>query len=292
MYLMIIITNLLGLLLLFNILSKANNYRIFKRMTVELSSYKPRVHFIDRLESRYLVQTQLDRFISFETFKHACMVWLAIVLVFVILVPMDFLLSLIMVILFMSLPFLLIEKYLKWVDIKIDQGIFELLNQINARLIKNDDVLAAIRDAQEVVKNKHVLCIVEKFNQMIKVGIPTSQAFKIIQTSIHNDYLKYVFINIEIVLSRRGNVPALMKALENEFTSIQIEVNKRKVELEYEKNMMLFSILLVALTVYKIVSDHDYILQYFQKNSAMVYLVFAFILLGVIFAASANRKSY
>lgn len=290
--LMIIIINLIGLLLLINKFNKACTQRTFKKLTVELNSYKPRVDFMSKIESRYLNQTQLDRFISFETFTQAYVVWLAVVILSIFLIRIDFRLSLFMGFAMIIIPILLIEKYLKWVDIKIDQGIFELLNQINARLVKNDDILAATRDAQEVIKNKHVLCIIENFNQMIKVGIPASQVFKIIQASIHNDYLKYVFINIEIVLSRRGNIPALMKALENEFTSIQIEVNKRKVELEYEKNMMAFSILLVALTVFKIVSDHDYILLYYQRNSYMIYLVFSFIALGVIFAASASRKSY
>lgn len=292
MHLSIVLLNLFSMTIIFLLFSRSNEARAFRKLSVDLSSYKPRIKLSSKLETRYLQQTQLSRHMGMNTLLGLYLIWVTVALVLTILSQTNILMSFLILVVSSGLPLLLLEKYLSWLDLKIDQGIFELLTQINARLVKNEDILVAIKDAQASLKNKYVLFIVERFNQMIKVGIPPAQVFKSIQASVHNDYMKYVLINIEVVLSRRGNIPALMKALESEFTSIQIEVNKRKVELEYEKNMMVFSIMLVALTVIKIVDDHDYILTYFQRNQPMIYLVVVFIVFGVFFAFSTSRSSY
>lgn len=284
--------NLIGIMILFFLINQSSETREYRKLSVDLSSYKPRVNFRSKLETRYLLQTQLNQYIDMKTFLGIYAVWCSVTFIFLILFKLSLIVSLLIMFASAVTPILLLEKYLSWVDIKIDQGIFELLTQINAHLIKNEDILVAIKDAQVRIRNKHVLFIIKRFNHMIKVGIPPAQVFKSIQPSVHNDYMKYVLINIEVVLSRRGNIPALMKALESEFTSIQIEVNKRKVALEYEKNMTTFSILLVVLTVIKIINDHDYILTYFQRNPPMVYPIIIFIAFGVIFVFSSSRSSY
>lgn len=288
----LVLLNLIGIAILFLIIYQYSETGKYRKLSVDLSSYKPRVNFISKLETRYLLQTQLNQYMDLKIFFGIYAVWCAVALVLVILIKVSPIPSVLILLASAGTPILLLEKYISWVDIKIDQGIFELLTQINAHLVKNEDILVALKDAQVRIRNKYVLFIIERFNHMIKVGIPPAQVFKSIQPSVHNDYMKYVLINIEVVLNRRGNIPALMKALESEFTSIQIEVNKRKVELEYEKNMTMFSILLVVLTVIKIIDDHDYILTYFQRNPPMVYPVIVFIAFGVVFALSSSRSSY
>ena len=284
--------NLLSVILIMSLLELKIKKHSLRNYTHEMSSFKPRLEILKRIEVRFLKQTQLDSILSIDQFGQLYSIWCAVCTVLLLLFQFNAPILLVLMLVFYGFPFMVLEKYLSFVDLKIDQGIFELLSHVNARLIKNEDVIAALKESQSTLKNKYVLHIVNQFNQYIKIGIPPGQVFSIIQTSIHNDYLKYLFINVEIVFKRRGSITELMKALENEFTSIQIEVNKRKVEIEYEKNMMLFSIFLVAITVIRIISDHDYISSYFSQNTQMVYPIVFIIIIGLAIAFSANKTSY
>lgn len=288
----IAIINLFSMTIIFNQLQFKSQIRSYNNFPKEMNSYKPKFQFWKQFEIRYLRQTQLDRYFTIDEFGQIYLIWCAVIIVLLLTIKTNTIIFIVTLLLVICAPFVILEKYLSLIDLKIDQGIFELLTQINARLIKNEDVISALKESQCSLKNKRIVYIINQFNQHIKLGIPPVQVFSMIQTSIHNDYMKYLFVNIEIVFKRRGNITELMKALENEFTSIQIEVNKRKVEIEYEKNMMLLSIALVAMTVAKITNDHDYILEYFSQNDQMVTFVVIFIILGLVIALSANKTSY
>ena len=143
-----------------------------------------------------------------------------------------------------------------------------------------------------MVDNKYILKVLAEFNQYIKFGVAPSLAFIRIRSMIRNEYLKYLFLNVEIVYTRRGNVIELMKALENEYTSIQIEINKRKVELSHERKMTAVALMMVVLTTLKIIRDNDYILAYYKQHDAIIYIIASFVLLGIGIIIKANITKY
>jgi len=261
-------------------------------MPLNIHSYQRVFNLKNALENRYLVQTFLsDRFV-FQDLVTGMLLWCLTLMILFIVLGFTNVFGLIVLLFLMFVPVFIMEKYIDHVDLSIDKGIFDLLTQINARMLKSEDIMGALQETQRVIKNKYLLKILSVFNRTIRLGIPPTQAFSRLQAVTRNDYLKYLFINIEIVYLRRGNVHELMRALENEYTSIQIEINKRKVALEHEKNMTLFSLILVVLTTIKIINDNDYILTFYRANPLFTMLLTLFVLAGMGFIVKANLTKY
>ncbi len=265
----------------------------FKQKHIQkIHSYQSYFNIKDFVEKRYIAHTFLSEKIDGANLLGLWMLWcFTAVVLFSVLGRMTFL-GVMLMLFIMALPILIMEKYMAHVDLSIDKGIFNLLTQINARLLKSEDILIALQEAQQTTTNKYILKIIKAFNHTVRLGMPPIQAFSRLQIATNNEYLKYLFINIEIVYMRRGNVQELMRALENEYTSIQIEINKRKVALEHEKNMTLFSMLMVVLTTVKIVKDNDYIMTFYRGSPFLIGVLALIVLLGIGFVVKASLTKY
>jgi Flp pilus assembly protein TadB len=189
-------------------------------------------------------------------------------------------------------PVICLDKLLERIDRDIDRGVFQFLSLINAKLMQSEDIIKAIKVAESELKNKSILRIVKVFNQTIKAGVPPETAFEKVQDVSCNEYLNYVFSNIEVVYVRRGNIVELMKGLENEFISIQVEVNRRKVAIEHERNMVWLSLGIVGFVTINIMRDHDYIRRYFENHYLAYVCVIMFALLGLVFMTLTKRIKY
>jgi Flp pilus assembly protein TadB len=244
------------------------------------------------VEKRYIMQTFLSERLTVQDFLLLMLLWCIMIVILFCVLGIVNILGFTMMILSLATPLLLLEKYIERVDLSIDKGIFNLLTQINARMLKSEDILRALQEAEHTINNKHIIKIISVFNRTIKLGLPPTQAFSRLQIVTRNEYLRYLFTNIEIVYLRRGNVHELMRALENEYTSIQIEINKRKVALEHEKNMTLFSLSLVVLTTIKIIKDNDYILTFYRANSFLTAVLALFVIIGMGFVLKASFTKY
>ncbi|HSN67202.1 MAG TPA: hypothetical protein VLS94_11220 [Fusibacter sp.] len=259
---------------------------------LNMHSYQTYFNLKDFVEKRYIMQTFLSERLTVHDFLLMLLLWCIMIVTLFCVIGMVNVLGLTMMLLGLATPILLLEKYIDRVDLSIDKGIFNLLTQINARMLKSEDILRALQEAEQTINNKHIVKIISIFNRTIKLGLPPTQAFSRLQIVTRNEYLKYLFTNIEIVYLRRGNVHELMRALENEYTSIQIEINKRKVALEHEKNMTLFSMSLVVLTTIKIIKDNDYILTFYRANSFLTAVLAMFVIIGMGFVLKASFTKY
>lgn len=259
---------------------------------LNMHSYQTYFNLKDFVEKRYIMQTFLSERITVHDFLLWMLLWCIMIITMFCVFGMVNILGLTMMLFGLATPILLLEKYIDRVDLSIDKGIFNLLTQINARMLKSEDILRALQEAEQSINNKYIVKIISIFNRTIKLGLPPAQAFSRIQIVTRNEYLKYLFTNIEIVYLRRGNVQELMRALENEYTSIQIEINKRKVALEHEKNMTLFSMSLVVITTIKIIKDNDYILTFYRGNSFLTVVLIFFVIIGMGLVLKASFTKY
>lgn len=259
---------------------------------INMHSYQTYFNLKDFVEKRYIMQTFLSERLTVQDFLLLMLLWCIMIVILFCVLGIVNILGFTMMILSLATPLLLLEKYIERVDLSIDKGIFNLLTQINARMLKSEDILRALQEAEHTINNKHIIKIISVFNRTIKLGLPPTQAFSRLQIVTRNEYLRYLFTNIEIVYLRRGNVHELMRALENEYTSIQIEINKRKVALEHEKNMTLFSLSLVVLTTIKIIKDNDYILTFYRANSFLTAVLALFVIIGMGFVLKASFTKY
>lgn len=250
----------------------------------EMKSYKIKQKISSKIEQRYIIQTFLEPYIQIEELGMFYLIWCALCL------SLIGHLTWILVIALIVLPILALEYRLDKIDLSVDRSLFQLLSQLNARLAQSEDLMAALRASQSHMHNPYIKKTLIKFNQSIRLGLSPQQAFQSVQSTIHNAYFKYVFLNIEQVYLRRGNVTELMRAIENEYTSIQIEVNKRKLELTQEKHLTLFSVVMLFLITLKIMNDQDYIKQYLLGHPRFVGLLGGFVLLGVLCLIKAVRE--
>ncbi len=290
--LLLILINTIVIIYAIQVLNHREINTIKLRYPLNIHSYQTYFNFIDLIEKRYIIQTFLSDKIVIQDFLALMALWCLMLAILFIVLEMMTVFGFTILVLLMSVPVLLMEKYIDHVDLSIDKGIFNLLTQINAQMLKAEDIMHALQEAEKTIVNKHILKIVNVFNRTIRLGLPPTQAFSRLQRVTRNEYLKYLFTNIEIVYLRRGNVQELMRALENEYTSIQIEINKRKVALEHEKNMIVFSITMVALTTIKIVKDNDYIMTFYRHNTFLTAILILFVFIGIGFVIKANLTKY
>ena len=269
-----------------------NKTAIKNNMSEEIYSFKTKKTFKDFIQKRYLRYTFLDEKISLTDLGLFYSLWLIIMTLVLTIIYKQWFIRGGAILIGMILPIFAMEKYVKWVDLSIDKGIFNFLTQVNSRLVKSEDIMTAIRESQNGIENRYINKLIQKFNQAVKMGVSPARAFKTLQDSTKNEYIKYIFLNIEIVYKRRGNVAELMRAIENEYTSIQVEINKRKVELEHDRNLMLFSLLLVVFTTVKIINDHDYIMGFFIRHMGFTVVLVLFFCIGMTIIMTANTKHY
>lgn len=147
-------------------------------------------------------------------------------------------------------------------------------------------------EIERVIDNQPIRKILRRFNQSIQIGIQPEQAFQNTKRICINEYFRYIITNIEIVYKRRGNVTELMRALENEYTSIQVEVNKRKTELVHELRMILVSLMLVILVTIKVIKDNDYIVSFYSGHIGLIIIISLVVIMGIILVVKAYLKTY
>lgn len=247
------------------------------------------IMYIDR---RYLKYLGLQKWFAINEFCLAYVLWIVLSMVVSFMAMDSTLLKLGSLVIMTIMPLGVMEVNIKKTDLSIDHGIFDFLTQLNAKLLKSEDVLMALDEVGHKLSNKHIAKVVRAFNQTLYMGGSPQLAFTMIKSAIDNEYLKYIFINIEIVYTRRGNVLELMRSLENEYTSIQVEINRRKVSLEHEKNMTLFSIVMVGWMVSKVIRDNNYVLEFYKTHLFLGAVLVFFVIAGVMLLIKANFQKY
>ncbi len=292
MTILIVCFNALAIFLLFRFLLKidfSNKLINFHHMTI---SYYRNEGLGQRLKKRYIEELFLEEKITLSEIWVFYLIYITLIFILNLITQLNPFYKYSLSVLFIALPFLLMEVIRNHLNKKIERGLFQLLTQFNSRLMKKEDVICAMYEIERAIDNQPIRKILRRFNQSIQIGVLPEQAFQNTKRICTNDYFKYIITNIEIVYKRRGNVSELMRALENEYTSIQIEVNKRKTELIHELRMILVSLAIFLLVTIKVINDNDYILSFYSGHYGLIALISIIVSLGIVLVVKGFLKTY
>lgn len=247
-----------------------------------------------KLERRYSIQTFLEEWLGHGRLAKFWGCWALIVMTGLYFINMPIGVKILFWIMGMCLPAVILEWRLEWIDNNIDKTLFTFLSKANACLIQNEDLINALLEVERSITNVYIRKGLKVFNTAIRAGVSSEVAFSILLDATHHDYLRYIYLNLEQVHLRQGDVIELLRALENEYTAIQIELNKRKIELQHDRNLTLFSFMLVVLTAMRIIKTHDYIVTFYLSSALGQVLSFMLVLsmgigLGIVIIASRKR---
>ncbi|WP_175438364.1 hypothetical protein [Fusibacter sp. 3D3] len=195
----------------------------------------------------------------------------------------------------MAAPYFILEFSLSKVEHEIDGDILGFLQSINAALYQTEDLIKALKYAEKMTQNRYLKNLLITFNGSIQSGLDERLAFQYFYRFSGHDYLKYIVLNLEQVYFRRGNLIKLISGLEQEYTAIQVEINKRKIELKQDRMLTLISMLIVLLTAYKIVNSNDYIMAYYLTTAmgrTLLGLMSIAYVLGILIVIKATQVKY
>ena len=194
-----------------------------------------------------------------------------------------------------ALPYIMLEFSLSKVEYEIDGDILSFLQSISASLHQTEDLIKALKYAEKMIQNRYIKNLLTTFNTSIQSGLDEKLAFQYLYKFSSHDYLKYIVLNLEQVYFRRGNMIKLISGLEQEYTAIQVEINKRKIELKQDRVLTLLSLLVVLLTAYKVVNSNDYIMNYYLTTNigkTLLGLMSIAYVLGIILVVKATQIKY
>ncbi len=194
-----------------------------------------------------------------------------------------------------ALPYIMLEFSLSKVEYEIDGDILGFLQSISASLHQTEDLIKALKYAEKMIQNRYIKNLLTTFNTSIQSGLDEKLAFQYLYKFSSHDYLKYIVLNLEQVYFRRGNLIKLISGLEQEYTAIQVEINKRKIELKQDRVLTLLSLLIVLLTAYKVVNSNDYIMNYYLTTNigkTLLGLMSIAYVLGIILVVKATQIKY
>lgn len=194
-----------------------------------------------------------------------------------------------------GLPFILLEMGLAHIEKSLDGELLGFLQSLNASLHQTEDLIKALKYSEKAVQNKYLKDLLSNFNGSIFSGLDERIAFQHFQRFAGHDYLRYIVLNLEQVYFRRGNLVKLVSGLEQEYTAIQVEMNKRKIELRQDRALTIGSMLLVLLTAYMVVKANDYIMIYYLMTStgkSLLCLLGVAYVLGIFIVIRAAHIKY
>jgi len=278
--------------MLFRFLEKIDfSNKLINHQLAMISFYRNE-HIGLTLKKRYIDEILLEKNITLSEILAFYLIYIALILLIILMTGLIPFYKLCISFVLITMPLIAVEMIRNHLNKKIERGLFQLLTQFNSRLIKKEDVISAMYEIEKVIDNQPIRKILRHFNQSIQIGIQPEQAFQNTKWICINEYFKYILTNIEIVYKRRGNVIELMRALENEYTSIQVEVNKRKTELFHELRMILVSLMLVILVTIKVIKDNDYIVSFYSGHFGLIITISLVVILGIILVVKGYMKTY
>ncbi len=248
---------------------------------------------MSQIQKRYYSYTYLDDFITPKTFEKLIWIWFFVSATIALITFGTSLRALLLFVFLVSVPFAYLEMRIHHIVSQIDKDLLDFFTTINANLIQSQDLIKALVYAQAQVDNPYILKGIVRFNVTIKAGLSPDIAFSMLHESTIHPYLKYVYLNIEQAHLKRGDVIKLMGALEEEYSLIQVERNKRQIELSQYRKFTWISLGIVLLTALKVIRSQDYILNYYRQNDVggiVALLLFCLTVLGFIALIHTTAK--
>ncbi len=195
------------------------------------------------------------------------------------------------ILLFIGLPFVVRKIIAIREERKIEQGIVGFLGCLNARLMVDNDIIQALENTRKIVPNKGIKRILTEFSVALTISCDPALAFEKMQ-NIKNSYLRYVFINLQNVLDSWGESKELVRELESEYISAQIEIHKGRVELQNDKIMTYIGLGLAAFTALNIVAHDAGIMSYYMARPQIAIVLGCIALSGVWVLVSTKISAF
>lgn len=162
----------------------------------------------------------------------------------------------------------------------IDRGMVNFLEVLNARLLVDDDVLHALENTADVVPSKTIRRILKEFNLTMKISCNPALAFQKM-TRVRHSYLRYVFMNMEHVFNSWGKARELVQELENEYVSVQTELNKGRAELQNDKLMTYGGLFLAGITSANVLTSDPQMVAYYSARPLFAVVLLLTAMIGV-----------
>lgn len=286
---------LVAIIVLINLLIGLGLYRLIetKLSTIELSpatqhirSLKRQKSMITELEKRYPLDIMAGKKVQIGQMVILYAYGLVLVGASLMILPVSFFLKFLFFIVIAGLPLVCLEVWRQSVIHKIDLDMLNFLQVLNVSFQVEEDIIKAFYQAESTLKNIYLKRLLSRFNVHVRKGLAIELAFRLLEQDAMHTYLKYIFVHFEESYFRRGNVAKLIANLEMEYTAIQIEINKRKLELKQERVVMLAMGGLLTIIGNAVMNSHDYLKSFYvarhwEDKILLIWFVTLFITLWV-----------
>lgn len=236
-------------------------------ISIDLQSLKPIELRRNWLFNRYWKTTYLCDYLSARAFKCAYILFETVIISLVVFLLDAFVFKALAVLLCIVVPLFLLELRIQWVHREIDKAMMPFFSAVNSNLLQNSDLIKALSIVPKLVKCPYLVNGIERFNITIKAGLSQEKAFSILLTQTSHVYLKYVFLNMEQAFIKRGDVVKLMSQLEEEYTLVQVEGQKRRYEIRQYRRYAWFALSLVGVIGYRLMTQQDYMGAFYSETS-------------------------
>lgn len=241
------------------------------------------VVFYSMVLTGYLISREIRHqgYLSIKSFKTKVVSYLVIYNMYLFLLSIYISFDVPILILLVLLPFIVLTGYKIYEQREIEKGMINFLQLLNSRLIVDEDLITSIENITEYVTSGAIKRILREFIVIFKVSCNPALAFETMQ-KVRHSYLRYVFLNIQGALDSWGNPCRLIQELENEYISVYTEWNKGRSELQNDKMMTYFGLLLAGLTTYNVLSGNAAMIRYYSDRPLLVICLVCLGLTGIV----------
>lgn len=192
------------------------------------------------------------------------------------------------------LPLIALRIYQSYLMTKNRQCIGLLINGLARWLsIKQDIIYCFDQLSKESYLGPYQILLTQ-FNQHIKNGMSTENAFKLIMVNIKDPFLRMTFTNLIFSLQNRGDLKLLMITLEKEYVVLEEELSLRRIRLRKERLYLYFSIIGVGIFMFynmtTVMTSKTFIMNHWQGQIFLLVMTTVFLLNTVIGLTLDDRK--
>lgn len=166
----------------------------------------------------------------------------------------------------------------------IENGMVNFLSTLSARLSIDDDIVTAIENSIPYITSKHIKASLIDFSNTVRLSCGTDMAFEKMRLVDHA-YFRYVFLNLQQLMESWGNPRELVRELETEYISVQVEVNKGRAELQNDRMMSYFGLALAGITAIQLLSGNPLTTEFYSERPLLLLLLFGLAISGVLMIA-------
>lgn len=264
---MILILNLLlGTVLVYLLYHRDQNewYRHFQK--IQFDSFSIQENIKNTIFYRYYYKTACHRVINKGHFISLIFLWIIALVLISMFVASLMWMKILVLALGIILPLFLLEIRIQWVHGQVDQAMLSFFSTMNSNILQSGDLIIGLKEIPKMITCPYIREAIEHFNLTLKSGLSEEKAFFYLQMSTSHPYLKYVYLNMAQAYLKRGDVVSLMAQLEEEYTLVHIERNKRMIEMQQHRRYAWFAFGLVGLIGLRIAKKEDY-LKHFYENT-------------------------